>query len=98
MGYEGQDFSDVAGGVSPQFIEALYARFQAAPESVEPQWRGLFEGLDGASGPSWASKTWPLSSTDDLTAALDPTQMEPAPKPVKGGKNNAGLRVGNLDG
>ena len=23
MGYEGQDFSDIAGGVSPAFIEAL---------------------------------------------------------------------------
>ena len=86
MGYEGQDFSDIAGGVSPQFIEALYARYQASPDDIEPQWRGLFEGLDGASGPSWASKTWPLTSTDDLTAALDPTQMEPAAKPAKGGK------------
>ncbi|MEY2928000.1 MAG: hypothetical protein RL367_2477 [Pseudomonadota bacterium] len=26
-------------------------------------------------GPSWARDNWPLSDTDDLTAALDPTQM-----------------------
>jgi 2-oxoglutarate dehydrogenase E1 component len=26
-------------------------------------------------GPSWARKGWPLDATDDLTAALDPTQM-----------------------
>ncbi len=35
MGYEGQDFSDVASGVSPAFIEALYAKYQASPSEVE---------------------------------------------------------------
>jgi len=85
MGYEGQDFSDIAGGVSPAFIDALYARYKTSPDSVEPGWRGFFEGLEGAvSHPSWESDRWPLTSTDDLTAALDPTQMEPAPKPAKG--------------
>ena len=79
MGYEGQDFSDIAGGVSPAFIDALYQRYKSSPDSVEPQWRSMFEGLEGAQGPSWASDRWPLSTTDDLTAALDPTQMEPAP-------------------
>ena len=85
MGYEGQDFADIAGGVSPAFIDALYARYKVSPDSVEPGWRGFFEGLEGnASGPSWGQPNWPLSSTDDLTAALDPTQMEPAPKPRLG--------------
>jgi 2-oxoglutarate dehydrogenase E1 component len=86
MGYEGQDFAEIAGGVSPAFIETLYARFKESPDSVEPQWRSWFEGLEGsAQGPSWEQPNWPLTSTDDLTAALDPTQMEPAPKPAKGG-------------
>ncbi len=31
-------------------------------------------------GPSWARKGWPLDTTDDLTAALDPTQMQVAIK------------------
>jgi 2-oxoglutarate dehydrogenase E1 component len=31
-------------------------------------------------GPSWARPNWPLSDTDDLTAALDPTQMQVAVK------------------
>lgn len=85
MGFEGQDFADVAGSVSPAFIESLYARFKASPDSVEPSWRSWFEGLEGASGSaSWQQANWPLSSTDDLTSALDPTQMEPAPKPSKG--------------
>ena len=86
MGYEGQDFSDIASGVSPAFIEALYARYKASPDSIEPAWRGMFEGLEGPSSPSWSNPAWPPATTDDLTAALDPTQMEPAARPVKGGK------------
>jgi 2-oxoglutarate dehydrogenase E1 component len=87
MGYEGQDFSDIASGVSPAFVEGLYLRYKSAPDSVDAGWRGFFEGLEStATGPSWASKSWPLTTTDDLTAALDPTQMEPAAKPAKGGK------------
>ncbi|WP_200922366.1 2-oxoglutarate dehydrogenase E1 component [Sphingomonas sp. Leaf17] len=86
MGYEGQDFSDIAAGVSPAFVETLYAKFQSAPDSVEPGWRNFFEGLETAQGPSWSNTAWPLKSTDDLTAAMDPTQMEPAPRPARGGK------------
>jgi 2-oxoglutarate dehydrogenase E1 component len=84
MGYEGQDFDEIAGGVSPAFIETLYARFRSSPDSVEPGWRNWFEGLEGApTGASWEQPSWPPTSTDDLTAALDPTQMEPAAKSAK---------------
>ncbi len=31
-------------------------------------------------GPSWARSNWPLADTDDLTGALDPTQMQVAIK------------------
>ncbi|MBJ6121342.1 2-oxoglutarate dehydrogenase E1 component [Sphingomonas mollis] len=87
MGYEGQDFNDIAQGVSPAFIEALYEKYGTDPGSIEPGWRTFFEGLEGsAQGPSWESDRWPLTTTDDLTSALDPTQMEPAPKPARGGK------------
>lgn len=34
----------------------------------------------GEIGPSWARKGWPADVTDDLTAALDPTQMQVAVK------------------
>ncbi|WP_066483057.1 MULTISPECIES: 2-oxoglutarate dehydrogenase E1 component [unclassified Sphingomonas] len=85
MGYEGQDF-DAAAGVSPAFIESLYAKYRQDPGSVEPGWQAWFDGLEGAmQGPSWQRKGWPLADTDALTAALDPTQMEPAAKPAKGG-------------
>jgi len=41
-----------------------------------------FDGIatEAESGPSWARPGWPLASTDDLTAALDPTQMQVAIK------------------
>ncbi|HEU4960840.1 MAG TPA: 2-oxoglutarate dehydrogenase E1 component [Sphingomonas sp.] len=87
MGYEGQDFSAIAGGVSPAFVETLYKRFKSDPASVEPGWRAWFEGLESTvTGPSWQQANWPLATTDDLTSALDPTQMEPAARSAKGGK------------
>ena len=90
MGYEGQDFEALAGSVSPAFIESLHARYKASPDSVEPAWRALFDGLDGTpQAPSWGHPGWPGSATDDLTSALDPTQMEPAPKPTKSGAPKA---------
>ncbi|MEG3181009.1 2-oxoglutarate dehydrogenase E1 component [Sphingomonas sp. LT1P40] len=86
MGIESLDFAEIAGGVSPAFVETLYAKWKADPASVESGWREWFDGLEGTvSGPSWANPAWPLSDTDALTAALDPTQMEPAPKPAKPG-------------
>lgn len=51
MGYEGQDFSDIAAGVSPAFIEALYAKYQADPSSVDAGWRGFSTVWSRASGP-----------------------------------------------
>jgi 2-oxoglutarate dehydrogenase E1 component len=85
MGYEGRDFSDIAGGVSPAFVDTLYARFKNDPASIEAGWRQFFDGLEGTvQAPSWASKSWPPADTDALTAALDPTQMEVPPAPAKG--------------
>ncbi|MBX9814970.1 MAG: 2-oxoglutarate dehydrogenase E1 component [Proteobacteria bacterium SG_bin5] len=75
------DVTEIAG-VSPAFIETLERRFNRDPASVDPAWRGFFEGL-GAAAPSWARANWPLADTDELTAALDPAQMQPAAKPAK---------------
>jgi 2-oxoglutarate dehydrogenase E1 component len=86
MGYEGQEM-DVAAGVSPTFVEDLYRRWQKDRSSVDPTWSEYFGGIEQAvSGPSWGRPNWPPSDTDALTAGLDPTQMQPAPKPAKGGK------------
>ena len=86
MGLEGLSF-DGLEGVSPSFAEALYKRYRADPQSVEADWRDYFGALEAtASGPSWARSNWPLAETDALTAALDPTQMQPEPKVAKGAK------------
>ena len=75
MGLEGFDFSEIEG-VSPSFVEGLYRRYAADPDSVEASWRDFFGELeDTASGPSWQKANWPITDTDALTAGLDPTQM-----------------------
>ena len=86
MGFEGHDI-DIAG-VSPAFVEDLYRRYQTDRASVDPAWSRYFGEIEQAisGGPSWSRPNWPPADTDALTAALDPTQMQPAPKAAKGGK------------
>ncbi|MDV5822996.1 2-oxoglutarate dehydrogenase E1 component [Sphingobium naphthae] len=45
-------------------------------------------------GPSWARDNWPLTDTDDLTGALDPTQMQVA---VKAAAKAQGKAVSDAD-
>jgi 2-oxoglutarate dehydrogenase E1 component len=45
-------------------------------------------------GPSWEKPNWPLSDTDDLTGALDPTQMQVA---VKAAAKASGKPVSEAD-
>ncbi|EQB09312.1 MFS transporter [Sphingobium quisquiliarum P25] len=45
-------------------------------------------------GPSWARSNWPLSETDDLTGAMDPTQMQVA---VKAAAKASGKAVTDAD-
>jgi 2-oxoglutarate dehydrogenase E1 component len=45
-------------------------------------------------GPSWARKNWPLDATDDLTAALDPTQMQVA---IKAAAARGGAPIAEAD-
>ena len=45
-------------------------------------------------GPSWARTNWPPVDTDDLTGALDPTQMQVA---VKAAAKSAGKAVSDSD-
>ncbi|MGF7149047.1 2-oxoglutarate dehydrogenase E1 component [Sphingomonas zeicaulis] len=80
MGFEGQEFDGIEG-VSPGFVETLYRRYVASPESIDPAWRDWFEGVEQTTAaPSWARPNWPPSDTDPLTAGLDPTQMQVEPK------------------
>jgi 2-oxoglutarate dehydrogenase E1 component len=45
-------------------------------------------------GPSWERRGWPLDTTDDLTAALDPTQMAVA---VKAAAKKTGAAMSDTD-
>ncbi len=65
-------------GGNANYIDELYARYEADPESVDAQWRAFFTGLNdserdvalNASGPSWQRSDWPLTADGDLVRAL----------------------------
>ncbi len=50
--------------------------------------------FESEQGPSWARPNWPLADTDDLTAAMDPTQMQVA---VKAAAKAAGKPIAEAD-
>lgn len=55
----------------------------------------VFDGVGEAErGPSWARTNWPPIDTDDLTGALDPTQMQVA---VKAAAKTNGKAVSDAD-
>ena len=66
-------------GGNADYIDALYARYEADPQAVDGQWRAFFESLkddktnvvQNAQGASWARADWPSLPRGDLVAALD---------------------------
>ena len=61
-------------GVNVRYLEGLYARYLADPNSVGADWRSYFRTLDegaGPSGPSWGRKDWPPQVNGETTAAFD---------------------------
>ena len=66
-------------GANGAYVEALQARYERDPNSVEPGWRDFFDALGDdpasvektASGPSWERPNWPVASNGDLINALD---------------------------
>ena len=98
MGLEGLDF-EALEGVSPSFVESLYRRYRDDPGSVGGDWQKWFAGLEeNSTGPSWARDNWPLQNEDALTAALDPTQMQPEAKSVPTGKTEKAVAVLDSEG
>src|SRR5579871_29250 len=65
-------------GGNADYIEELYARYEADPQSVDAQWQAFFAGLKdsardvvlNASGPSWQRPDWPPRANGDLVTAL----------------------------
>ena len=66
-------------GGNADYIEDLYARYEADPQTVDGQWQAFFQGLkdDGADvlksarGPSWQQPHWPQRPGGELVSALD---------------------------
>ena len=66
-------------GANAPYIEDLYARFEADPVSVGPEWRSFFAGLQddkatvesNARGASWQKPNWPIPANGELVSALD---------------------------
>jgi 2-oxoglutarate dehydrogenase E1 component len=84
MGIEGLGFDEIEG--SALVRGGLYRRYQEGAERGRSELAQLLRGAgDRDTGPSWGRANWPPVETDALTAALDPTQMQPAPKPARGG-------------
>ncbi|MEY8883031.1 2-oxoglutarate dehydrogenase E1 component [Donghicola sp. XS_ASV15] len=78
-------------GHNAEYIEQLYARYAADPNSVDEAWQAFFAALgDGevevkqeAAGPSWGRSDWPMMPAGDDVWALTGEWPEAA-KEVKG--------------
>src|SRR6266540_2811768 len=66
-------------GGNADYIENLYARYEADPAAVDAEWRTFFASLKderadvmaSARGPSWQRPHWPQPARSELVAALD---------------------------
>ena len=66
-------------GGNADYVEDLYARYEADPGSVDAEWQAFFRSLKdertdvlrSARGPSWEQPNWPLRPQGELVAALD---------------------------
>jgi len=65
-------------GGNADYIDKLYARYEADPQAVDAQWQLFFAGLkdsewdvvQNARGPSWQRPDWPPPPHGDLISAL----------------------------
>ncbi|HEY0236691.1 MAG TPA: 2-oxoglutarate dehydrogenase E1 component, partial [Afipia sp.] len=95
-------------GANATFIDDLYARFEADPASVDPEWQEFFKSLkdtpadvaSNAKGPSWEKPNWPQAPSDDLTSALDGnwTQVEQVVGKKIAAKAASGAAQGSVQG
>jgi 2-oxoglutarate dehydrogenase E1 component len=78
-------------GGNADYIEQLYSRYKADPNSVDATWSSFFSRLDdsdgvaekNAAGPSWGRKDWPQPASGELVSALDGNWAEVAVKTEK---------------
>jgi 2-oxoglutarate dehydrogenase E1 component len=98
-------------GANGAFVEDLFGRFLADPNTVDPSWRAYFTELASdaksliASGregntPSWARANWPVQESGDWVSALLPGMAAEKPAAARKGKaagTEAEIRAATLD-
>ncbi len=95
-------------GGNAAYIEDLYARYEADPASVDPQWQSFFQSLKddpasvtkSAQGASWKQPGWPQLSNGELVAALDGNWAETEKvitDKIKGKAQKAGIELTSDD-
>jgi 2-oxoglutarate dehydrogenase E1 component len=90
-------------GGNADYIEDLYARYEADPQAVDAEWQSFFRSLKddardiekNAHGPSWGRPDWPPRERSDLISALDGDWAE-AGKAI-GGKIEAQAQSRGVD-
>jgi 2-oxoglutarate dehydrogenase E1 component len=90
-------------GTNADYVEDLYARYEADPASVDSEWQAFFQSLKdntgdvarNARGPSWGRPDWPPLERGDLVAALDGDWA--AAGPALGAKVKAKAQAGGVD-
>ncbi|BCW87481.1 2-oxoglutarate dehydrogenase E1 component [Alphaproteobacteria bacterium SO-S41] len=76
-------------GANAAFIEDLYDRYAADPNSVDQSWRDLFAGL-GKGAAHAATPSWGLKNGNGMVGALAEDYLPPAPKAPKKTNGAAG--------
>src|SRR5215468_9888709 len=90
------------------YIEELYARYEANPGSVDAEWQAFFQSLKddktevirNAQGASWSRPNWPVRPRDEWVSALDGdwAEVEKAiGDKVKGRAQAAGVELTSAD-
>ena len=69
-------------GANAAFIEELYDKYAADPNSVDESWRALFDGL--GRGAAAGKPDWGLKVAPGMTGVLAEDYMPAKPKPAKG--------------
>ena len=91
-------------GGNAEYVEQMYARFAADPQSVDPTWAAFFRSLGDAEmdvkkeaqGASWGRADWPPQPADDLTAALTgewPADPKATADKIRAKAADAGVKI-----
>ncbi|MFH1556465.1 MAG: 2-oxoglutarate dehydrogenase E1 component [Pseudomonadota bacterium] len=95
-------------GGNAQWIDDLYARYEADPASVDAQWQSFFAALNddpaqvrkNADGASWKKPGWPIHANGELVSALDGNWIEVEKKvadKVQAKAQKAGIEFSSTD-